>query len=54
MAECIECEAKLDLADDVETGEIVECPECGTEMEVVSVNPVKLTEAPKEEEDWGE
>ena len=54
MALCIECEGELDLADDVEAGEIVECPECGTEMEVVSVDPIKLAEAPKEEEDWGE
>ena len=30
------------------------CPDCGTELEVVSVKPPKVKEAPKEEEDWGE
>jgi alpha-aminoadipate carrier protein LysW len=37
-----------------ERGEIVECPECGAELEVVSTGPVVLDLAPEEEEDWGE
>lgn len=53
-AECPVCEAEVTLADDVEEGEIVECDECGSELEVVSLDPVKLEEAPEEEEDWGE
>ena len=35
-------------------GELLECPDCGTELEIESVDPVKVTEAPTEEEDWGE
>ena len=35
-------------------GEIIECEECGVELEVVSVNPLKLELAPEVEEDWGE
>jgi alpha-aminoadipate carrier protein LysW len=35
-------------------GEIVECPECGAELEVVNNNPVTLALAPEVEEDWGE
>jgi alpha-aminoadipate carrier protein LysW len=44
----------LDLAPGVEAGEIVVCPDCGVELEVLSVNPVELDLAPEVEEDWGE
>jgi len=53
MFVCPVCEAELDL-DAVEEGEVVECDECGSELEVISVKPPKLAEAPEEEEDWGE
>ena len=52
--ECIECGAELDLADDLEQGEIVVCPDCGVELEVIDVNPITLDLAPEVEEDWGE
>lgn len=50
---CPECDAVLEL-DDPEVGEIVICPDCGVELEVVSLNPVELEVAPEVEEDWGE
>jgi alpha-aminoadipate/glutamate carrier protein LysW len=53
-AECPECLAELQLAADVEEGEIVVCVECGIELEVLSVDPLKLDLAPEEAEDWGE
>lgn len=52
--ECLECGAPIELADDVELGEIVVCPDCGVEWEVVSLDPISLELAPEEEEDWGE
>jgi len=51
MALCVECEAEIDL-DDPDVGEIVSCPECGIEMEVISARPLELemvTEAEEEE-----
>jgi alpha-aminoadipate carrier protein LysW len=51
---CLECDAQLDLAPDVEEGEIVSCPDCGVEWEVMSVDPIALELAPEVEEDWGE
>ena len=54
MAVCVVCEGNINLSPDTEEGEIIECPECGTELEVVSIDPVELAPAPKEEEDWGE
>jgi alpha-aminoadipate carrier protein LysW len=35
-------------------GEIVPCPACGADLEVVSITPLRLDLAPEEEEDWGE
>jgi len=54
MAECSECGATIDLDPDVEIGEIVVCADCGTEFEVMSLEPVIIELAPEEEEDWGE
>ncbi len=53
-ATCPECAAEIELDDDVLEGEIVDCPDCGVELEVVSVDPLTLDLAPEEEEDWGE
>jgi alpha-aminoadipate carrier protein LysW len=52
--ECLECGAELELAADVEEGEIVICPDCGVELEVISLDPIALELAPEVEEDWGE
>lgn len=54
QAVCIECGAKLTLRDGLMVGEIVPCPECGVELEVVAINPAQLQLAPEVEEDWGE
>lgn len=51
---CIECDGDLTIAADVLLGEIIECPECGAELEVTSTAPLTLELAPEVEEDWGE
>jgi alpha-aminoadipate carrier protein LysW len=51
---CVECDGEVELADDVIVGEIVECPDCGVELEVTSVSPLTIELAPEVEEDWGE
>jgi alpha-aminoadipate/glutamate carrier protein LysW len=51
---CPECEAELVLGATVEESEIIVCPDCGVELEVLSVDPVELGLAPDVEEDWGE
>lgn len=51
---CTECGAEFDIADDTMVGEIIICPECGVELEVVSLEPPTLALAPEVEEDWGE
>ena len=54
MANCIECGVDVVLEADVVVAEIVVCPDCGVELEVLSLDPVTLDLAPEVEEDWGE
>lgn len=54
MIECVICGAELNLDDDTVLGELITCPDCGTELEVTGVDPFKVDEAPQAEEDWGE
>ncbi len=54
MAECPVCGAEVEKAADAVLGELLECSDCGTELEVTNLDPFKVEEAPQEEEDWGE
>lgn len=51
---CSECEGEILVAENVMVGEILECPDCGAELEVTGVSPLALELAPEVEEDWGE
>jgi alpha-aminoadipate carrier protein LysW len=43
MPSCPECENNLDIEmDEVEEGDVVVCDECGTEYEVVGLEPLEL------------
>ena len=43
MPTCPECENELDLElDEVDEGDVVACEECGTEYEVVGLEPLEL------------
>jgi len=54
MAECPVCAADVELESDAVPGELIPCPECGSELEVLETSPPQLGEAPAAEEDWGE
>ena len=52
MVLCPECESNLDIEEDeVDEGEIVSCPECGTDFEVVTTEPLELTRVSEEDDD---
>jgi len=55
-ARCPECDGKIEVPDDVVLGEILPCPDCGTEFEVYKANNghVELRVSEVEGEDWGE
>lgn len=51
MIYCPECETNLDIdEEEVDEGEIVSCPECGSDFEVVTTNPLELNPLDEEEE----
>ena len=50
---CPECAAEIEMTDII-VGEIVQCTDCSSELEVLSTSPLELGLAPAEEEDWGE
>ena len=53
-ATCPICEASCAIPEGTEVHELLPCSDCGTDLEVESVAPVKLVPAPEIEEDWGE
>ncbi|MGH9359447.1 MAG: lysine biosynthesis protein LysW [Terriglobia bacterium] len=52
MAVCPECEATIDVEEDeVEEGQTLDCPDCGAELEVVSVSPVEFNAVVDEDDE---
>lgn len=52
MVLCPDCETDLDIEEDeVDEGEVVSCPECGSDFEVVTTSPLELNRISEEEED---
>jgi alpha-aminoadipate/glutamate carrier protein LysW len=55
VTHCPDCEAEIDLdEDEVEEGEILTCPECDVELEVVQTHPVQLNVISDEDEETEE
>lgn len=51
---CVVCEGQVVLPQEAMVGEILLCPDCGTELELTSLDPLAVEEAPQVQEDWGE
>lgn len=51
---CPECGAEISIETGAQKGEVVTCPECTTDLEIVSLNPLKIKKAPEAQEDWGQ
>ena len=52
MALCPECETDLDLdEEEIEEGEIVSCPECGMDFEIITKSPLELNPVETLEDD---
>jgi len=54
MSACPVCDAAVPVPADALVNELLDCSECATELEIASLQPPLLREAPLEEEDWGE
>ena len=51
---CPECEGAVQLVQAPRLSEITNCPDCSVELEVISLEPLTIAQAPEIEEDWGE
>ena len=45
---CPDCKSEIKLTEETMVGDIVECFECGTEVEIISLNPLKYRELVEE------
>ena len=45
---CPDCKTEIKLTKEVIVGDIVECDECGTEVEILSLKPLKYCELVEE------
>jgi alpha-aminoadipate/glutamate carrier protein LysW len=54
MTSCPECAADVTFAQPPRLSEVVECRDCHSELEVMTLEPINLVLAPEVEEDWGE
>lgn len=54
LIECPECVGDVPVPGDAMQNEIIMCPECGAELEILSLEPLQVDYAPEVEEDWGE
>ena len=54
MTECVVCGVELTLPANPEKGELLDCRDCGTELEITGTDPIQVQQAPEEQEDWGE
>jgi len=55
VVRCPECGGVIDLEEDeVEEGEVMSCPECEVELEVVKTKPVQVNVLSDEDEDIAE
>jgi alpha-aminoadipate carrier protein LysW len=52
MVLCPECETDLDVEEDeLDEGEVISCTECGTDFEVVGVEPLELARIADDDDD---
>ena len=51
MATCPECDADIDVDEfDVDKGDQLSCPDCGSNLEVIGLSPIELDLAPEDDE----
>jgi alpha-aminoadipate carrier protein LysW len=53
-AACPECEGPVRFDRPPLRSQVARCADCGTELEVIDIDPIRLEPAPEVEEDWGE
>lgn len=54
QTKCPDCDGNIILNSKTEKGEVIRCNDCSVDLEVVSLQPLKINHLPKMDEDWGE
>lgn len=54
IAECPVCGGDIPQEESTVVHELIDCDDCGSELEVTSLSPFALMESPQAEEDWGQ
>ena len=53
MATCPECDTEIEVDEfDVDKGDLISCPDCGSNLEVSSTSPLELEPADDEDDDF--
>jgi len=53
MISCPVCDIEVPIPAQSRLSEILECSDCRSELEILTLDPVTLALAPEVEEDWG-
>jgi alpha-aminoadipate carrier protein LysW len=53
-SQCPQCDESVPVASEAVVSELLTCPSCKAELEIVALDPPELALAPEIEEDWGE
>lgn len=51
---CPTCNGSVPVVEDVLISEILICPDCQAQWEIINLDPLECALAPEIEEDWGE
>ena len=52
MATCPECDAEIEVDEfDVDKGDLISCPDCGSNLEVIGTSPIELDMADDEDDE---
>jgi lysine biosynthesis protein LysW len=46
MGTCLDCEEHIELDEDAEVGDVIECPSCRVRLEILDLSPVTFDYAP--------
>ncbi len=49
---CVECDAELNLTGRVRLGQRIVCPNCGIQLEIISLRPIEVDIAYDDSEEW--
>jgi alpha-aminoadipate/glutamate carrier protein LysW len=54
-SQCPVCSSDIIIDDDAYEGDLIDCANCGAEIEIISLRPLQLKEiAPDETDDWSD